>query len=505
MATPIQPTNTQAGCNPVSSNCVIWQGPDIPCINLCKGDSISDVTYKVATELCTLVEQLNITGFDVSCFPPICPKPENIHDLIQFILDKLCELQNASGTGTTPDVPVCPDNCIVSIAPCFYYTNQFGQQVTTMTLTEYATAIGNQFCLLTDTVASIQSDVTNLQSRVQTLENCVLPCSPDSGEILIPTSCLSPSTDIPIQTFVETLEDELCQLKDAVVGNGVVAQTIVNDVLAQQCEGIESAVPLSRPYAAMGLIPGWVTAASGDFNTLSAAVQNLWITVCDMRTALQNVVSNCCNACNQVILDMSNSSYDPGTTTLTVDFAGSVPGTLTGSGNLGLIITDCAGVSFGYNTGNDLISLMGTSITIDFSTEAPGTFNTGCIGSNAYIISITNVNLETTLSGEKCYLTFFEYVAGDAVPALTITPVATTQLRATFTPTYVGPVTYYLELWDNSFTGIIASTAIVNPPVSVAYNYTFGSLTTATTYQIRMTMVAGTSSETGPFYPGTTL
>ena len=102
MALPIQPKDTQAGCNPVSSNCVIWQGPDIPCITLCRGDSISDVTYKLATELCTLVDQLAITGFDVSCFPPICPKPENIHDLIQFILDQLCSccITNSS-TGTT--------------------------------------------------------------------------------------------------------------------------------------------------------------------------------------------------------------------------------------------------------------------------------------------------------------------------------------------------------------------------------------------------------------------
>ena len=28
---------------------------------------------------------------------------------------KLCELQNATGTGTTTDAPLCPDNCIVSI------------------------------------------------------------------------------------------------------------------------------------------------------------------------------------------------------------------------------------------------------------------------------------------------------------------------------------------------------------------------------------------------------
>jgi hypothetical protein len=503
MATPIQPTNTQAGCNPVSSNCVIWQGPDIPCITLCKGDSISDVTYKVATELCTLIDQLDIAGFDVSCFPPICPKPENIHDLIQFILDKLCELQNAQG-GTTPEIPACPDTCVITVAPCFYYPNQFGQQVTTMTLTEYSTAIGNKVCEILDALAANDLFVKSLDKRLSDIEACD-PCNPVIPATLVPTSCLTGTINTPIVTFVQTLENEVCELKDAVVGSGTIAQTVVNDVLAQQCEGLEGAAPLSQPYGAMGLIPGWVTAASGDFTTLSAAVQNLWITVCDMRTALQNVVTNCCNACNQVMLDMSNSSYDPATYTLTVDFVGSVPGTLTPTGNLFITIRDCAGVSFSYDTGSDLVTLLGTSISLDLSVTAPGTFNLGCIGSNAYMISVTNVNLMTTLSGEKCNLVFTEYVAGSAVPPLTITPVAVDQLRATFTPTYVGPVTYYLELWDNSFTGIIASTAIVNPPVAIAYNHTFGSLTTATTYQTRMTMVAGASSETGPFYPGTTL
>ena len=109
MAIPIQPSDTQAGCNPVSSNCVIWQGPDIPCITLCRGDSISDVTYKVATELCTLVDQLDITGFDVSCFPPICPKPENIHDLIQFIIDQLCTQQGEIVTAISDTCLDCTD------------------------------------------------------------------------------------------------------------------------------------------------------------------------------------------------------------------------------------------------------------------------------------------------------------------------------------------------------------------------------------------------------------
>jgi hypothetical protein len=510
MALPIQPTNTQAGCNPVSSNCVIWQGPDIPCIDLCKGDSISDVTFKIATELCTLVDQLDIQYFDVSCFPPICPKPENIHELIQFILDKLCELDaaviEANTNAKSKDGSLCPDNCIVSIAPCFYYPNQFGQQVTTMTLTEYATAIGIKVCNLIDWQIAADITFTQIDARLDAIEACD-PCNPPAPVIEIPTSCLSPSTNIPIVTFVETMEAELCELKTAVVGDSVASQVVVDGVLSRQCEGLESATPLSQPFGSMGLIPGWVTAASGNFTTLSAAVQNLWLTVCDMRSALANVVTNCCNECNQVVLSLANSSYDPATTILTIDFAGSIPAGITCSGNLSIQIMDCNGVNFVYNTGATLCSLMGSSTTVTFSVSAPGTFNTTCVGSNAYRILITggNANLETTATGAKCDLTFIEYVAGNAVPALTITPISTTQLRATFTPVFIGPVTYYLELWDNSFTGIVASAPIVTPATAVAFNYTFGSLTTLTTYQTRIVMVAGASSETGSFVPGTTL
>jgi hypothetical protein len=513
MALPIQPTNTQAGCNPVSSNCVIWQGPDIPCITLCNGDSISDVTFKVATELCDLVKQLDIQFFDVSCFSPICPKPENIHDLIQFILDQLCDLQS----GATPagaakslvgssGVFNCQDSlsCLVPIASCFQYTNQFGNLITEMTLQDYASAIGTRVCSIVNQITILNSAVTDIDTRLAVIEACD-PCNPPAPVIEIPSSCLSPSTDIPIVTFVETMEAELCNLQTALVGNGTVAQTVVDEALAQQCQGIEGSAPLSLPYGSMGLIPGWVTASSGNFTTLAAAVQNLWITVCDMRTALQNVVTNCCNVCNQVMLDLSNSSYDPATVTLTVDFQGSIPAGLT-AGNLSITITDCNGVFFNYPTGSDIISLMGTSITIDFSTAAPGTFNTGCVGANAYFIQAqTGLNLSTP-DGQKC--TFAgptQFVAGGAVPALTITPISTTTLRATFTPTYVGPVTYYLELWNNTTTGIISSTVINNPPTGIAYNHSFGSLTTLTTYQTRMTMVAGSSNETGPFYPGTTL
>jgi hypothetical protein len=51
----------------ISSNQVIWDGPDIPCIDLCKGDTVTEVVYKLANELCKVVEDLNPTTYNLEC------------------------------------------------------------------------------------------------------------------------------------------------------------------------------------------------------------------------------------------------------------------------------------------------------------------------------------------------------------------------------------------------------------------------------------------------------
>ena len=51
---PTSSSSDSNGCNNISSNCVIWQGPDISCINLCNGDTVSDVVAALAEKLCEL-------------------------------------------------------------------------------------------------------------------------------------------------------------------------------------------------------------------------------------------------------------------------------------------------------------------------------------------------------------------------------------------------------------------------------------------------------------------
>jgi hypothetical protein len=76
-------------CSPVSSNCVIWNGPDIECINLCKGDTITEVVYKLAKELCEIMETFNVSNYDLSCLDLTCP-PNSFEELIQAIISAIC-------------------------------------------------------------------------------------------------------------------------------------------------------------------------------------------------------------------------------------------------------------------------------------------------------------------------------------------------------------------------------------------------------------------------------
>ena len=87
---PYQSSSDKENCSPISSNCVIWQGPNISCINLCKGDSVSDIVYKLAVELCDIQETSSLTTVQFDCLLTLCgstTKPDlTLAAVLQFII-----------------------------------------------------------------------------------------------------------------------------------------------------------------------------------------------------------------------------------------------------------------------------------------------------------------------------------------------------------------------------------------------------------------------------------
>jgi hypothetical protein len=170
-------------CSPISSNCVIWQGPDIPCIKLCAGDTISDVIFKLATELCTVLDTLNVTNYDLSCFNLTACGPNDFQALIQFLIEQICALQSEVTIVSDPAISPITNNttkstgadALVTVAPCFVIGG-----VTVMTVSEYAQAIGVKVCSLVSQIATINSQIVDLELRVTDLENAtvVIPPTP---------------------------------------------------------------------------------------------------------------------------------------------------------------------------------------------------------------------------------------------------------------------------------------------------------------------------------------
>jgi hypothetical protein len=274
-------------CSPISSNCVIWQGPDLACIKLCKGDTVSDVVAKMATELCTILDQLNVDNYDLTCFNSSACPPVNFQALIQFLIEHICALENANvvtvtttnppnTTSTTypisyPQSNTCPD-CVVSVAPCFVIGTQ-----TTMQLTDYVTMIAEKVCDLINTIATMQNQINNIDARVTVLENTPAPSFTLPS---INTACLASflggALSAPIDQVLEVfISDVWCPFYTAV---GSVAD--INSSLGSICVVASDTSVAFNEDTMTTAYSNWIDTP----NSLADSVNNLWVALCDLRS-----------------------------------------------------------------------------------------------------------------------------------------------------------------------------------------------------------------------------
>jgi hypothetical protein len=262
-------------CSPTASDCVIWSGPDLPCINLCKGDSISDVVEKLATELCGILDTLNISAYDLTCFNLVNCAPQTFTDLINFLIVKICELENIPSTPTTPGGSTgCPTECIINVASCFVVGS-----ATTMSLTDYAVAIGEKICAIIDTNALQQAAIDDLDTRVTALENTVPPSyTTPTFEMGCTVATMPSGSTQGIDTAIRVFINDVWCSYVAVTGSaGLLATSISNQtVTGTDLSKVNPAAQMSAQY------PGLWTEPTG---TIAGTLNNVWACIKDLRDA----------------------------------------------------------------------------------------------------------------------------------------------------------------------------------------------------------------------------
>lgn len=315
---PTKSNTADQGCSPVSSNCVIWQGPAIACINLCTGDSISDVTYKLGMEICALKAQLDLSDLDFDCLVSrAIGAPEPAHTLsvaLELLIAKVCDI-DAIINGVSEDdgsVSLDPILTIPQNASCFYRTDENGNTVTEIAQSIFTKRIAVEICALKTLTTSHTTALTNHESRLTVLEN---KPAPTNVPLVTPTCTFASTTDVAIDVAWEALEQQFCQLR-SITGT----PTALSAALTYQCQSLGSVNALSAT-GTMSNLPGWKNQVS----TVADALQNMFITICDMRASLNSALTNggtgAATGCAATIVDFT-ITLNEARTSATLFFAG---------------------------------------------------------------------------------------------------------------------------------------------------------------------------------------
>lgn len=314
-------SNTEQGCSPVSSNCVIWQGPNISCINLCTGDSVSDVVYKLGIELCALQAQLNLTDMDFACLVSSAvgtPEPEhNLQTALELLIGKVCDIEAIINAFEQNDGTLNLDFAIAipSDALCFVTNDVNGDPILSLAHSVFTKNIARKVCALSTLTSQHTATLTNHEARIRVLETYEAA----SQDLMVTPTCVLPANvDVSVTTAFEALEVQFCNLR-SITG----MPTALSASLTYQCQGLAQEAALSQT-GTMSSLPGW----KAPVTTVSDAITNMWLTMCDMRAAVKDIVINGGGGsslsgfnCSSVIVDFTVVPNEA-RTTATVYFSG---------------------------------------------------------------------------------------------------------------------------------------------------------------------------------------
>lgn len=482
------PTNSShakhKGCSPVSSNCVIWQGPDLDCIGLCKGDTISDVIYKIATELCELMEMFDLDSFDIACLN-IQPSeaPSNTGELFQIIIDRVCALEGidpVNGDDLTSD---CPENCVVPIADCFQFVNPQGDTVTTMPLLDYITAIGNQICTNITDIGILQNEVDTLQTQLGDTQGDVINLQNDKAD----TNSLNYQVNVKTSPTAGTqyitdalrfVENSLISTQDAVGTPTELYQNILK-------EGLIGDEAKLFGTGNMNSITGWTS----DVTTTAESLGNAWLAIQDLRAAVTYMQENCCSTgCTDIFLNFRTSlNVGPSTSILSIFTDGSTGFTNEWKecdNDTRVVITDALGNNTSVRV--KLIDLIDNPS--GFQVDITGT----TIDTTEDITSVAETCFVNTSTDTTCEKDYSDTIRVAAVCPSVVLTVLAFSVNYQFTST-VG-FTYIINIYFSGGATVQTSQIVADPGVIV--NNTILGLLSETDYDFEVIAVDTVGGET---------
>lgn len=277
----------------MSSECVIWQGPDLPCITLCTGDSISDAVYKVAHAICEVKQILDLSDLDITTlFVHSLSQPDPEKTLIvvlDLLIQKTISLQESinllSGNNAGEEL-----NLVVQ--SCFGVTDADNQSVNTLPHSQYTKVIAAYVCAQKLRVDGVVGDLALTNIQIQSILDRLNALESQEGN-LIATACLSEEPVMRVEDAVTQLATDYCELITTLGPTSDMTTSLTKECTSQDSEVVYK---LANPTESL-----WVGAQSA---TLATSLSRIWLAICDLRAAVATIQSTCCGfTCEDVVID----------------------------------------------------------------------------------------------------------------------------------------------------------------------------------------------------------
>lgn len=472
----------KTGCSNMSSNCVVWQGPDIECINLCKGDSVTEVVYKLALELCNLMETFDLKNYDLKCFSSGVCQPQTFQDFINILINKVCALQacnpecgDSCNPCTTPPVTFATmqasggSDTYVPIAKEFQFTNNStGDTVTTLKVSDYAQAIGQKVSSLIISTRTIQNTLNDHTARLAALENAPAPTF--EMPTVTPVGVL-PKVATSMQLVLAATEQQFVQLKNA-IGDS-------NNVLSN-LQKLDLSISDSKSFSRPGTNVSGLRGYNPQPATFADMFGNMLVILSDIRIGFNNLMTNYIpSVCEQISLDLT-ATLNGGSLVLYVTGKAPASGFINTSG-VGTVftITDGTGNSLSYTI--DIFSILNvpTGYTIDISGTRLNASTNMIISANpSFIHTATNSTCKSSLQ--------YTLVNIGTCPSVIYFPLEN-EISFNFN-TSGGTQAYTVKLFDESGINIISSQTFVSNAIQ-GITGKFTGLKARTLYKARVEIV----------------
>jgi|21_taG_2_1085346.scaffolds.fasta_scaffold01138_2 hypothetical protein len=479
-------SNKSGGCNNVSSNCVVWQGPDLPCIDLCHGDTISDVIAKLCEELVELsklpggsgsgghtmqMSRINQTGLENQSGQAAQPAT-NETELTNLIIANVVQARQANqsefGSGDVLTTPI-------TLPTSMQYTDpNTSSIVRALPLQQYAELVGTRITNTVAEVTTLQGQVGSHEGRIVQLENSDRKRKTNPTEKQIITTCVGDKGRLTnVSTALSQVEKAFCGLQ-----TGTGAQADLASSIGYQGASMASAKRLNGA-GDLGTYVGFVTSPQN----LAQSFTNAWIVLNDVRAAVESLIDDVVpTACADIVYGFfGNVVGTPGAATgINMNFTeSSIPSTFYDcdrSQGSKITVTDDAGSTQTFHKQIHQLQTTqnGTTLTLS-SLDAASTNYT-----------VTTAFCFTNGVGTECANTITKTLtATNICPTLTLGTPGLTSISWTVDAGYL-PNNYTAAIVLTNSQGSTIASQMGNPPIGSGWTGSFTGLTEGQQYQLQI-------------------